>query len=239
MPFLTSPLLAQHCARPSSIAADRPGNLFGPGIVPAGLVQLETGASAARAAGTSLTTVGATLLRVGVNCRTELRGAIGGWIHQLGGGTGTRGLGDGWLGAKVRLHDEGAGWPQLAVLTGAVVPSNSAYSQRHLEPEANLAAAWSLPHGQSVLAFAGVAQRHTTHAVMQDVIGASWSVPMGPVGSFLEYSQYHYTGSLSRNLASGLTLTPHGALQLDASLVVPFGPGSTGATLGVGLSRRW
>jgi len=240
LPSLSAVALGQDCPATSTIAADRPGNLTGPNIVPRGFRQLEVGWSHARVGDDRSETVAATLLRVGVLCDAELRLALGGWSYATSAAGPRTGLGDAWLGAKVRVA-QATGWrPELALLGGALVPTHAEFSHHAVEPDVNLTAAWTLPGAQSLLAFAGAARRASgTVTAVEQLRGVSWSLPIGRAGAFVEYSELRQPAGVTRTLGSGLTLYPHATMQLDASVLVPLPRRGADAMLGVGLSRRW
>lgn len=241
LPTLASPLASQqHCTPPATIAGDRPGNLTGPSVVPNGSVQVETGVGYSRSGGASLRTLGTTLLRVGLTCRMEARFATSGLMQSGGAGTHATGMGDSWVGSKIGVLTGGGLIPQLSVLAGMTVPSHSAHSHHSLEPEANLTAAWTLPHGQSLVAFSGVADRADAGArVAERLQGASWWVPVAGVVPFLEYSQVSHADVMTRMIGTGVTLFPIATVQVDGSVIVPVGSGAHGASLGFGVARRW
>jgi hypothetical protein len=241
LPALAFPLAAQqHCTPPATIAGDRPGNLTGPSIVPNGSIQVETGVGYSDTGEASLRTIGSTLLRVGLTCRLEARFATTGLMQSGGSGAHSMGIGDSWVGSKVGVLTGGGLVPQLSVLAGATLPSHSVHSHHSLEPEANLTAAWTLPHGQSLVAFSGVAHRADADAhVPEQLQGASWWVPVGGVVPFLEYSQVSRNHAITHMIGTGLTLFPIATVQVDGSVIVPVGPGAHGASLGLGVSRRW
>jgi hypothetical protein len=236
LPILAAPVYAQQCSPPATIAGDRPG----PSIVPAGSLQVESGVGYTTSAGGSMAAAGATLVRIGVSCRVEARAATSGWMRASSGGPGVAGIGDAWLGSKIGVLSGGGLIPQLSILTGTVIPLHSVHSHRALEPEANLAASWSLPRGQSLVAFSGVSQRaEGTARAAEQLQGVSWWVPIRGLVPFVEYSQISRANSMNRMIGTGLTVFPFATLQLDGSVIVPIGPGASGAMLGLGLSRRW
>jgi hypothetical protein len=241
LPSLASSLAAQQrCTPPATIAGDRPGNLTGPAIVPNGSIQVEAGVGYARAGDATTQTLGATLLRVGLTCRVEARIATSGVLQTSASGARASGLGDGWLGSKIGVLTGGGIVPQLSVIAGALVPTRSTQSRNSLEPEANLALAWTLPRGQSLVAFSGVARRANGEGrVSEQLQGASWWVPIRGVVPFVEYSQISRSDAMTRMIGTGLTLFPVASIQIDGSVIVPVGPGATGASLGLGISRRW
>lgn len=231
---------AQACELPRIIAADRPGNLTLPLVLPARHVQVEAGWSSVRAGGVRARTVGATLLRAGISCGVEFRLASGGWVTMDGADAPVRGVADAWLGSKVRLARGGGRRPHLALLSGVLVPTHTASSHHRAEPEANLTAMWDLAHAQSVALFTGAARRWTGSAfVVERLNGASWAFPVGSLASFLEYSEFVRPGSASRHVATGLQFFPRSSLQLDASLTLPVPRTGSDAAFGFGLSRRW
>ncbi|MCU0634467.1 MAG: transporter [Gemmatimonadaceae bacterium] len=237
---LASPLYAQQCPTSPSIAADRPGNLTGPSVVTRGHLQFESGANHVRGDGASVSAIGATLLRVGLGCRVEARASSGGWMAATTDGQRIQGLADGWAGMKALLLAGGGHIPQLAVITGALLPTRSVHSRHHVEPDVTVSAAWALPHGHALLANVGAARRWDADTrVTERLTGASWSFPVHGVGSFVEYSEYVRATSALRILGTGVTLLPRAAMQLDASVLVPLNTARHDPTVGIGLSRRW
>lgn len=233
-------LRAEGCELPATIAADRPGNLTMPLVLPVRHLQVEAGWSSARAGDVRARTVGATLLRAGISCGVELRLASGGWVSVDGAGAPARGVADAWLGSKVRLARGRGRRPHVALLTGVLVPTHTASSHHRAEPEANLTSMWELPHAQSAALFTGAARRWTgTDFVVERLNGASWGFPIGSLASFLEYSEFLRPGSANRYVATGLQFFPRASVQLDASVTLPVPRSGADAAFGFGLSRRW
>lgn len=233
---------AQGCTPPGTIAADRPGNLTAPLVLPTGYAQVEVGSSATRSAGDVSQSVAATLVRVGLSCWAEFRVASGGWVRMhAAAGEVSSGLADAWIGTKLRLARGAGARPHLGLLVGSLVPVGGSISHQRAEPEADLSAMWELPRGQSALLFAGGASRWAgTGRVFERLSGASWSVPLGSsAASFVEYSEVVRPHTRSRYATTGLQVFPTAAIQLDGFLVVPLPRPRSDLGVGVGLSRRW
>lgn len=235
---------AQDCPLPATIAADRPGNLTGPIVLAAGHLQAETGWSRSRAAGTQVDAVGTTLVRLGLGCGAELRLGFGGLTRTAAVGaaaaSATYAPADAWMGTKLRVLRGAATRPHVALILGSLIPTHSAVSHARPEPEAALSAAWELPHGQALVAYGGLAGRWVAdHAIGEQLRGASWAFAIGPVGSFLEYSEFARADATARYVGTGLTVLPRASVQLDASLLVPLPRAGADPILGLGLSRRW
>lgn len=231
---------AQDCPAPATIAADRPGNLTAPFVLPAGRTQVEAGWARTRSGDVDAQTIASTLVRVGLSCWAELRLASGGWTRQAGPGPVTAAIADAWVGTKLRLQRGGGARPHLGLFLGTLVPTHSIFSHRSVEPEASLSALWELPHGQSLLAFGGLASRANGDArVGERLSGISWGFPIGALASFVEYSEFARPGATARYLGTGVQFFPRATVQLDASLLVPVPRPGSDLAIGLGLSRRW
>lgn len=230
---------AQECAVPATIAADRPGNITLPLVLSAGHVQVEVGGSRTTVGEVHATTVGSSLVRVGLSCAVELRIATGGWASLSGTGTTSSSVADFWVGTKVRLRRGSGATPHLALMTGSLVPSRTVVSHQRFEPELDLIAMWDLPRGQGLVAFTGLARRWDAgRFVGERMSAASWTFPVGPLASFAEYSEFARPGAVSRFVATGLQFFPRATVQLDASVIIPVPRAGSDASFGLGFSRR-
>lgn len=242
--FLAAPLAgglyAQDCALPATIAADRPGNLTLPLVLPAGHAQLETGWSRSHSGDVRSQVIAATLLRFGLSCGTELRLASAGWLSVDGAGAASRGLGDAWVGTKIRLLGGSGPRPHLALLSGLLLPTHTISSHQRTEPEVNLTAMWDLPNAQTAALFTGISSRWTGSAfVGERLSGASWAFPVGTLASFVEYSEFVRPRAASRYLATGLQFFPRASIQFDVFVTLPLPRPGSDAAFGFGLARRW
>jgi hypothetical protein len=233
---------ATTCDAPSSIVGDRPGNLFGPVLLPVHAVQAEVGLSRSTGGGATTLTGGATLLRVGVACAAELRFGFNG-LQSVSNPVGNRVIGasDAFIGTKVRLRRGSGATPTVAVLAGASLPTSARYSRTSVEPEIALSAMWDLPHAHTLTGYVGEAARRSGNVtVAERVTAASYGVPVGRgFSSFVEYSEYVRPGSAARFAAIGGTLVPGSRLQLDATAYMPINMPGAGPILAAGVSRRW
>jgi len=170
------PLATAACIHPATqpgpVLPDRPGFSDMPNVLPAGAVQLESGFTDDRVAGTTYQTAGEALLRVGVGSGLELRMFGNSYAMRTGGGAAaTRGMEDAKIGAKLRiidLPDSVHGLtPSLALLVSSSLPTGApGLTAGVAQPEAHVAADWTTSGPLSFAANAGIAEAFD---------GAAWS----------------------------------------------------------------
>ena len=240
------------------VSPDRPGFSYAPGTLPAGAVQLETGATDAHAGTQSYRTVGEALLRVGVVAGTELRVSGQSFAVRtdaaapLGTRTAT-GTEDARVGVKQRLvaghGSTGLGATSLALLAGTTVPSGSpGFGARAWQPEATLlvntplTARFSLVENvsDSYAAASATPDGRRRHRVGGTVAG--WYTVSSKLSAFGEYAGSRLAGTAApaaHYVDAGVALAPVGHVQLD----LRAGAGMNGVPgdrfVGAGLVRRW
>jgi hypothetical protein len=247
-----------HPAHAPLAGPDRPGYSFSPVTVPAGGVQLETGATEARAGTQTYRTVGEGLLRVGVARATELRVSGQSFASRTdaaapAGARTARGVEDARLGVKQRLFAghaaAGVAATSVAVIAGTTVPSGSAdFGARAWQPEAVLVVNTPLTTRLSVVenlsdSYADASTTpdgHRAHRVGATVAG--WYALTGRVSAFGEYAGTRLAAvgaAAAHYVDAGVTFTPVGHVQLD----VRAGAGMNGVRgdrfVGAGVTRRW
>lgn len=144
---LTATAVADVRSSDEPLVTDRPDQTESASIVPAGRVQIETGAATARReAGdvdTELSRLGGTLLRVGVSARAELRFGWDGVLrleNRADSGATLDGSGDSAVGAKILLVEARGRRPQSALIVTALLPTgDDALGRERVDPSFRLA----------------------------------------------------------------------------------------------------
>ncbi len=129
-------------AQSAELVTDRPDQTESATVVAGGVVQVEMGYLFARDGGVDRYEVPGTLVRVGLGSRTELRVGHAG----VAGEGGSRGAGDGTLGAKFNLIGHADGWrPELAILGGVSLPTGDhGFSSNGVDPSFLFSLAYEL-----------------------------------------------------------------------------------------------
>jgi hypothetical protein len=233
--------------RAGSVSTSRMGVVKGPGVVAAGVLQVEAGYSRGQRDERTRHVFGETLLRVGFGFNTELRATFPSYLRTTAPGVATtEGASDAALAVKHRFRQP-AGWlPGISLTVGSTLPTGAdAVSAGGAQPEAVAAAEWRLPHR---LALVGLAAHR--EAVFQDdhfgqnTLGAAARADLTQaVGVQVEYSHVSSTraGAVDAGQArasAALRLTRD--LQLDGWVGRITQDGVPAETLfGVGFTRRW
>lgn len=232
------------------LVSDRPDFTESTSTVQPGDVQAEGGYTFSRSAGERSSSAGELLLRIGVTRRAELRLEPGSYAWVTSPGETRSGREDGEVGAKLRLHnakDENPSpVPAVSVILKSSVPTGSGvFRENRLQPEVELATAWTLTRhvglGTNIDMARLVAddgRRYTELAV-----SASFGFDLSPRwGAFAEAYGFVPENSATKRtgyLDTGLTA----ALSADLQIDVRAGMGLNGTPpdyfLGAGLVRRW
>lgn len=182
------------------LVTDRPDQTESPAVVPAGYVQVESGFTLTRdeedVFETRVLEGPGTLVRVGLGHRTELRLGWAGWIEEEVETRDRRfgkrthdGIGDGELGAKVRLRDEAGAIPETALLVGISVPvGDDELSTDRLDPAMRLSFAHTL----------------TERLGLGYNLGVEWSSEPGAEGVRETHSRIVYTVALGTSVTERL-----------------------------------
>jgi hypothetical protein len=242
-------LLVSACAttqRPGAVATSRLGVVKGPGVVAAGVLQVEAGYSRAERNERTRDIFGETLLRVGLGRETELRATFPSWLRTETPAAETEGLGDAALALKHRFRQP-AGWmPGVSLTVGSTLPSGEdAFSAGKMQPEAIVAAEWRLPRQIALVGTAG----HREAIVAGDrfgqhTLGAAARADLSRmVTTQLEYTHVSSTRAGATDAAqlratAAFRITRN--LQLDGWAGRITQDGAPDETLfGVGFTRRW
>lgn len=252
------------------LVTDRPDRTESATTVPRGFAQLEAGALFSSETGPDgaleVLEGPGTLVRVGLTRSLELRVGWNGYVAEdfepraargtgTGGGSSSHdGFGDGALGVKLRLWDEGERRPQAALLAGVSVPvGETGRSSERYDPSLLLALARTLTDRLSLGVNLGVVQEteEVADGEREGLSDAVYSAALGvglteTVGAFFEVfgAEPLETGPAgargsAASFDAGLTWLLRPNLQLDLS----GGGGLTDEAadwfVGAGVSWRW
>jgi hypothetical protein len=239
------------CATPAqpragAVSTSRMGVVKGPGVVAAGVLQVEAGYSQGQRVERTRRAFGETLLRVGLGRETELRATFPSYLRTVTPAATTEGMGDAAVALKHRFRQAGGWSPGISLTLGSTLPTGGGgVGAGAAQPEAVLAAEWPLPRR---LALVGLAAHR--QAVLggdrfgQNTLGAAGRAELTrAVGAQLEYSRVSATRAGAADVdqvraTAAFRLTRD--LQLDgwAGRVTQAGtPAET--QFGFGFTRRW
>lgn len=247
--LLLAASLASACAatgRPGGVNTSRMGVVKGPGVVAAGVLQLEAGYLHGDRGERTRDVLGEPLLRVGLGRETELRATFPSYLRTETPTVQTEGFGDAAIALKHRFR-QAAGWmPGVSLTVGTTLPTGEdAFSAGQAQPEAIAAAEWRLPRQLAVIGTAG--HRHAIAAgdrFGQNTLGAAARADLSRVvAAQVEYTHVTSTregardaGQLRATAAFRLTRD----LQLDGWAGRITQGGAPDETLfGLGFTRRW
>jgi Putative MetA-pathway of phenol degradation len=232
--------------RPGVVSTSRMGVVKGPGVVAAGVLQLEAGYSRGRRDGRTRHAFGEPLLRVGLGRDTELRATFPSYLRTVTPAATAEGVGDAVLAVKHRFRQP-AGWmPGLALTVGSTLPTGAdAVGAGEAQPEAVGAAEWRLPHALALVGFA--AHREAVLAgdrFGQNTLGVAARAELPASTTVqLEYVRVASTRAGARDVSqpratAALRLTRD--LQLDGWVGRTTQTGTPAETqFGLGFTRRW
>lgn len=232
----------------SPLVTDRPDFTESTASVAAGRVQVESGYTLSRTAGSEEHALGEVLVRVGVARRVELRVVPDSYLLVEGPDGTVEGLADPSLGAKATLVEPGpdaAGpVPAVALLTSVSLPAgDDALNPDGAQPSAALALGWDVGDRLSV----GANVKHTRRLSEGERFGrttASAALGVsatGRLGAYLEYYTLRPTAPASGDadvVDGGITFLLGPDAQLDARVGVGLGPPAADLIFGLGLSVR-
>lgn len=262
-----APLRAQltPAAEPPELVTDRPDQTESASVVAPGYLQVETGISYGRdedGLGSVRTISGpGTLVRIGAGARTELRIGWDGWVeeevdslHPQGIDRTVSGVGDGELGAKVKLREESGALPEMAVLGGVTLPvGDDELTGDEYHPSVRLAFAHTLSDRLGLSYNLG-AERFTApdpessgdetddfvRYLATVALGAAFTDRLGGfVELFGEEPESAALGGTQVSLDGGVTYLVRPNLQLDAFAGAGLTDEAPDWLAGVGLSVRW
>lgn len=247
--LLLAALLVSACAatgRPGVVNTSRMGVVKGPGVVAAGVLQLETGYLHADRDERTRHVIGEPLLRVGLGRETELRATFLPYLRTETPTAETEGFGDAGIALKHRFRQP-AGWmPGVSLTVGTTLPTGEdAFTAGQAQPEAIAAAEWRLPRQLAVIGTVGHRQAIAAgDRFGQNTVGAAARADLSRVvAAQMEYTHVTSTregaadaGQLRATAAFRLTRD----LQLDGWAGRISQDGVPDETLfGLGFTRRW
>ena len=234
------------------VISDRPGFTDTPSVLPAGGIQLEAGLTSDDTPGVRYTSIGETLVRVGVGAGVEARLFGNSYARrQEDGGRSVGGLEDPKLGIKLRVRElpdsVHSFAPRVALLMAAALPvGGSPVSTGHALPEGKFALSWNLPHGASFFSnvgYAAVIADDGSRRARPFMTGAAWYAASPKLSLFLE--AYDARGDI-RHLVTparlgdaGVTRLLSDRFQVDVRIGRSLRRDRPERFAGVGLSRRW
>lgn len=247
------------------LVTDRPDQTESASVVPSGFFQLETGVSYSRdeEEGDTLRTLAGpgTLVRIGVGGRTELRVGWDGWVEEeLDSGQpripdgSVSGIGDGSLGAKVKLREESGALPEMAILASVnLAIGDDELTSDELDPSLLVAFAHTLSDRLGLGYNLGLQRFNdfdpeTFGAETDDFVRFVWSAALGRsfterVGGFVELfgeePESGAPGGSQVSLDGGVTYLVRANLQLDAYAGAGITDDAPDWIAGLGLSIRW
>lgn len=238
---------------PGAVSPDRPGYTDTPPVLPSGAVQLEAGYTDDRIDTFGYSTIGETLLRLGVGGRSELRLFGNSYAtRSITGLPSVSGMEDPKIGLKTTLRTKPDSihslTPNVSALFGLTLPMGATqFRAAHAQPEAKLAMNWTTASPFSLYSNLGAGRIYNDVGRADRAwasVAAWWSVNP-KISVFAEGMQIgRLSGSGSGTAGSivdgGITYLINDRLQLDAR--VGHGVGSETSPerfFGAGLARRW
>jgi hypothetical protein len=232
--------------RAGAVSTSRMGVVKGPGVVAAGVLQVEAGYLRAERDPRVRQVFGETLLRVGLGRETELRATFPSYLHTETPAATTEGAGDAALALKHRFRQP-AGWmPGVSLTVGSTLPTGAeAISAGQAQPEAIAAAEWRLPRRLAFVATGG--HREAIAAgdrFGQNTLGAAVRADLTQaVAAQVEYTHVMSTRAGATDAGqvratAGLRLSRDLMLDAWAGRIAQDGvPDET--LFGLGFTRRW
>jgi len=236
---LTSRLAAE------PIAPDRPDFTEGTGIVPAGHVQVEGGATFSRTEENETTALGEVLVRIPLADWLEARLGVGSYDWSHGGGPSAQGYEDPQIGVKVHLVDGAGGRPDTALLFLTTVPIGSRdLTADAWQPTVKLAVGWDLTPRFSLssnLNVSSLAEGDDRFSQVAASLSAGFSLN-DRLGAFLEafgFSEETSGGPSTAYVNGGFAYAVSDDLSLDVRAGAGLNDASPDYFLGAGASVRW
>lgn len=228
------------------IETDRPDQTESATLVPAGMVQVEGGATASRSGAVHTASYGETLVRIGVLPALELRiEPLTQTTSRIAGRPSTGGLEDAAVGIKTPLYRRDSAQrrlPDVSLLVAASLPTGARpFRGEGLQPEAKLAAQWSLADrvglATNLTARRG---REAGESYWERGATASFGFDITErTGSYLEWYAVRDGREVKarRVLNGGLTYKVTADFQIDGR--IGRAEGERGGMIGVGMGRRF
>lgn len=232
--------------RPGVVSTSRMGVVKSPGVVAAGVVQVEAGYSEAHRDTRTRRAFGETFVRLGIGHDTELRALLPSYMHTATPTATTEGGSDAAVAVKHRFRQPAGYLPGVALTLGTTLPTGAeAVSTGGAQPEGSVSAEWKLPHRLALVGTYG----HRDAVLKgdrygQNTLGVATRADLSRrAAAQLEYTQVSATraGAVDVRQVRGtgaLRLTPN--LQLDGWAGCAAQKGvKTEHQFGVGFTHRW
>jgi|SRR5579862_9081213 len=236
---------------PGAVSPDRPGYTDTPPALPAGALQVEVGSTDDRTATVEYSTIGETLLRVGVGARSELR--LFGNSYAIRSTTGLArvdGMEDPKVGIKTNLRvvpDSLHSFiPNVAALVAVTLPAGApGLTAGRAQPEAKLAVNWTTPSPLSVYSNVGAGavydgSRWGEHGWLSVAVWYAVNPRISLLGEGISVRSLGGTALPSNAADAGITYLINDRFQIDLRAGHGFG-GAAGSErfVGAGFARRW
>ena len=232
------------------LISDRPDFTESTATVKRGEVQLEGGDTFEHASSVKTNTLGELLLRIGLASRAELRIEPGSYTKV----TSPNGDGSGWvdaaLGTKLRLYEPPNENPSIVPAVSLIVltsvPTGSVeFRQTKLQPEAKLAAEWTLSDRIGVATNFNVSRprddENGRYTVFEGSVSFGFALTqrLGAYTEVFGFAPQLSTVGHSRYGNTGLTFSLTPDFQLDLRGGVGFNGVQPDYFVGAGLVHRW
>ncbi|HET9004925.1 MAG TPA: transporter [Gemmatimonadaceae bacterium] len=237
---------APHLEPIEPISTDRPDQTESTQLVPAGMVQVEGGATMLSTRGARTTSYGEMLVRAGVHDAIELRAEPFTYTSVRGSGAPEAGgVEDLALGVKVPLFRRDSASrvvPNISVIGATSVPTGARdFRADGAQPEAVLAADWSLAERLSFGSNLTMRRGHSDGArYWERGASTTFGFALGErTGMYAEWFAVRDTRDPAavHVLNSGVTYKLSSDFQLDAR--IGRGNRDSGTFGGIGFARRW
>ena len=226
------------------LITDRPDFTESPQTVPAGLMQIEAGATFERSGRDKTTTFGETLIRIGAGNSVEIRVGIPSYITQRGGGS-EDGFDNAFLGAKFALVKR-ENFP-IALLVGTTLPTGSSrVTSREYNAEAVIASETALSDSVGLAFNLGYGRPNEGIGRFSQFFGsASFGFDISErVGAYAEvfaFDKEERGGSSRQFVNGGFTYAAKPNLQFDVRAALGLNNDTNGPDYfaGVGVTQRF
>lgn len=243
-------LVATTWAEPMDLVTDRPDQTESSVTVAPGYVQIEAGwtmsGNGDGADDVSTHEIPGTLVRIGLTDRVEARIGWAGYVsEELEAGSSsstTSGLGDGELGAKLYLMEEGHSLPELALLAGVTVPAGADEVTSHeWDPAFRFCASKGISDQLGAGANLGLTWENGREDLYITYTVVAGYAVSDQIGAFAEvYGDVATDGDLdsSHLVDGGVTYLVQDNLQLDLAAGLGLSEAAGDWFLGLGVSYR-
>ena len=226
----------------SPISTDRPTFSDGASLVPTGYIQLESGSTANRTAGSTTYTYGELITRYGLSNRVELRLTNLTWTHIPGQ---TDGLQDPSIGFKFWIQTGSLKRPDLSAEISSTVPiGGSQFRVSRTQPTAKLI--WNQQidsntaiTGNFIVSDLGPNGGRYTQWAESVFLSRALTPKLGLFAEVYRIDPNSYAESGGSFYDAGLTYLITNNVQVDARFGAGFDAQTNGRTFGAGISYRF